>query len=168
MPLKKSLEERVKTDALERQLLLFVQKTVNAEMAPIYNTLNQLTWKITKLEGRLSELEKMQRESAANQSRLLDEYLGKCNGNTSDERPVIYQEIKVEKLFIEQYDQVNNLGNVGIKELSGHLNIGTTYEKAGLEETDDETKAEFSKLNEEYKIKMNKLKDKVKNEKDDS
>ncbi|RDU37352.1 hypothetical protein DRW41_05765 [Neobacillus piezotolerans] len=165
MPLKKSEQERKLegTDHLERKIFLYIQKTVNAEMAPIYQLLNQFARTISKLENRVSDLEKQYGEISgiwASQPETPKE-----NGNSSIP-PVIFQEIKVEKLFIEKFDQANNLGTIGIKELSGHLNIGTTYEKAGLGETSEESKGEFEELKGKYKEKMGEIKEK--GNKDDS
>lgn len=36
--------------------------------------------------------------------------------------------LQVEKIVIEHLDYANNFGQLGIKELSGKLNIGSTYE----------------------------------------
>lgn len=160
MTIKKSEQERKPegTDQLEKKLFLYIQKTVNAELAPIYQILNQYGRYITKLENRMSNLEKMHSEGIFGSERQPDE--SSSSNMISGVPPVIFQEIKVEKLFIERFDQANNLGNIGIKELSGHLNIGTTYEKAGLEEADTETKGDFEELKGMYKQKMDELNEK--------
>lgn len=50
------------------------------------------------------------------------------NAFTEDgEQPVVQKEIYIDKLFLEKYEQNNNIAQVGIKELSGALNIGATY-----------------------------------------
>ncbi|WP_316572109.1 hypothetical protein [Neobacillus sp. YIM B06451] len=159
MPFKKSEQERKTegTDHLEKKLFIYIQKTVNAEMAPIYQMLNQFARHISKLESRVSDLEKMYAECAAIRERYLEDSACCGNGNSGGAPPVIFQEIKVDKLFIEKFDQANNLGTIGIKELSGHLNIGTTYEKAGLEEAGAETKGEFEEFKEKYKKKMGEM-----------
>ncbi|WP_409272700.1 hypothetical protein V1499_22360 [Neobacillus sp. SCS-31] len=162
MPFKKSEQERKTegTDHLEKKLFLYIQKTVNAEMAPIYQMLNQFARHISKLENRVSDLEKMYTESGAIHERYLEDSACGGKGNSGGVPPVIFQEIKVDKLFIEKFDQANNLGTIGIKELSGHLNIGTTYEKAGLEEAGAEMKGEYEELKEKYKQKMDEMKGK--------
>lgn len=38
------------------------------------------------------------------------------------------EHIQVDKIIIEKLDYANNFGQLGIKELSGKLNIGTSYE----------------------------------------
>jgi hypothetical protein len=62
--------------------------------------------------------------------RWLEESKTKESIRKEHSNPVIYQEIKVDKLFVDKYEQVNNLGHLGIKDLSGQLNIGTTYENS--------------------------------------
>ncbi|WP_053368512.1 hypothetical protein [Bacillus sp. FJAT-27245] len=162
MPLNK-LEQGRKTegtDHFEKKLFLYIQKTVNAQLAPIYQLLNQYTRHISKLENRVSDLEKLHRDSVAVRARHSEESSSTGNENSGSVPPVIFQEIKVDKLFIEKFDQANNLGTIGIKELSGHLNIGTTYEKAALKEAGAETKGEFEELKEKYNQKMAEMKDK--------
>ncbi|WLR43361.1 hypothetical protein LC087_04030 [Bacillus carboniphilus] len=40
---------------------------------------------------------------------------------------VIVEQINVDKIIIEKYEQSNNFGQLGIKQLEGKLNIGATY-----------------------------------------
>lgn len=41
--------------------------------------------------------------------------------------PVVYQEYKIERVIIDKYELNNTIGQLGIKELGGQLNIGATY-----------------------------------------
>ena len=57
---------------------------------------------------------------------------------------------------MDKYEQTNNLGQLGIKELSGHLNIGATYDKGVIpNELVEEWKKEMNSLNQ---MKENELK----------
>ncbi|NHC17922.1 hypothetical protein G6554_06510 [Bacillus sp. MM2020_4] len=48
---------------------------------------------------------------------------------TKESSPTIQIEhLQVDKIVIEHLDYANNFGQLGIKELSGKLNIGSTYE----------------------------------------
>lgn len=38
------------------------------------------------------------------------------------------EHLQIDKIIIEKLDYANNFGQLGIKELSGKLNIGTSYE----------------------------------------
>ncbi len=40
----------------------------------------------------------------------------------------------IDKLYLDKYEQNNNFANLGIKELSGALNIGATYGSVGIPE----------------------------------
>ncbi|MFK9092969.1 hypothetical protein [Bacillus salipaludis] len=64
----------------------------------------------------------------------------------NDSSPTIQIEhLQVDKIVIEHLDYANNFGQLGIKELSGKLNIGSTYE------------GDFSdKINEKVKEKLGK------------
>jgi len=41
--------------------------------------------------------------------------------------PIVIERLHVERLIIESLEYSNNIANLGIKELSGSLNIGVTY-----------------------------------------
>jgi hypothetical protein len=120
-----SIGERISTDSvksLEKKLLIFVQETIKGQLEPIQNSINNLSKRISNFEHRISTIEKMYPENMDTKETEI-----KDNEPNAKEWPVIYQEFKVEKLYIDKYEQVNNLGNLGIRELNGHLNIGPTF-----------------------------------------
>ncbi|WP_040208671.1 hypothetical protein [Neobacillus jeddahensis] len=43
------------------------------------------------------------------------------------EPPIIIEKINIEKIILDKFELNNNLGQLGIKELKGKLNIGATY-----------------------------------------
>ncbi|MGE7187282.1 hypothetical protein ACQKKK_25985 [Peribacillus sp. NPDC006672] len=92
----------------------------NTKINDLYKHIDQLQQKITFLEKNLEE---------NNSEYHTHNHKENTKMNVTKETPVIFQEIKVDKVFIDKYEQTNNLGQLGIKQLSGHLNIGTTYEK---------------------------------------
>ena len=47
------------------------------------------------------------------------------------------------KVLLDKIDLSNNFGQLGIKDLTGHLNIGTTY-SADSDQVDEEVKDLFS------------------------
>jgi hypothetical protein len=52
--------------------------------------------------------------------------LTKTSDKKSDQG-VVVKEIRIDKFFLDKYEQNNNIAQIGIKELSGALNIGATY-----------------------------------------
>lgn len=120
-----SIGESISTDSvksLEKKLLIFVQETIKGQLEPIQNSINNLSKRISNFEHRISTIEKLYPENMDTKETEIQD-----NKPNAKEWPVIYQEFKVEKLFIDKYEQVNNLGNLGIRELNGHLNIGPTF-----------------------------------------
>jgi hypothetical protein len=79
----------------------------------------ELKEKITALEINLEELKNtfilMQNEEQQNTSKL------------EKDPPIIIERINIEKIIFDKYELNNNLGQLGIKELKGKLNIGATY-----------------------------------------
>ena len=81
-----------------------------------------LTQKILELEDKISVLEdKIQI--------VKEETEPPPSSDNHENAPVIHIEhLQVDKITIEHLDYANNFGQLGIKELSGKLNIGTSYE----------------------------------------
>lgn len=58
--------------------------------------------------------------------------------SSSGHIPVIYiQSLHIENVDMKEVDLSNNLGQLGIKDLPGQLNIGTVYGKTKPEETEE-------------------------------
>lgn len=154
-----SIRERISTDSvksLEKKLLIFVQETIKGHLEPIQNTVNNFSNCISNIEDRISSLEKLYRENMEKKVAGI-----KDNKQNAEEKPVIYQEIKVEKLFVDKFEQVTNLGNLGIRELSGHLNIGTSFGNGAIpKELVTEWIEKVDKLKEEQKQKKDSNEDK--------
>lgn len=64
------------------------------------------------------------------------------------EQPVVYQDITVERMMIDKYEMNNNIPHLGVKELSGFLNIGATYGRGVIP---DELAEDFKKGMGEFK-----------------
>ncbi|OCA87991.1 hypothetical protein A8F94_09185 [Bacillus sp. FJAT-27225] len=73
----------------------------------------------------------------------------------NNHRPIIiYHQFKVDKMYVDQFDQENSFRNLGIRELSGNLNIGTTFEKGMVPA---EFLEEWEKVTQKLKEKKEKL-----------
>ncbi|PFA69245.1 hypothetical protein CN378_05060 [Bacillus sp. AFS015802] len=64
------------------------------------------------------------------------------------EQPVVYQDITVERMMIDKYEMNNNIPHLGVKELSGFLNIGATYGRGIIP---DDLAEDFKKGMDEFK-----------------
>lgn len=101
--------------------------------------ISALLSKITDLEERLAKLEipeKSQKEIGSPQNETLPS--------------VHIENLRVDKIIVEKLDYTNNLGQLGIKELTGRLNIGTSYE--GMEKVE---KKVAKKMKDLEKAKVN-------------
>lgn len=73
------------------------------------------------------EIEKMV-SALEERVRLLEERYGRDrDGPKPEPSPVIVEQLYVDKLTVDKVELNNNIGSVGIKELSGVLNIGANY-----------------------------------------
>ena len=136
---------------IENLVLAKVKYMIQTEMEPVQNMFMELHNRISKLENQMTSLDKQATENI----RAIQYLLQKKNQqeevvkeNPHEGQPIIFQEIHVDKLFMDKYEQTNNLGQLGIKELSGHLNIGATYDKGVIpNELVEEWKKEMDSLN---------------------
>ena len=74
----------------------------------------------------------------------------------------------IDKLYIEKYELANNIDQIGVRELSGALNIGATYGKDVVpKEVSDDIKKQFKSIkpdNAEKEVEKDKDKDEEKDE----
>jgi len=150
MPLKKVDEDNNVTTEEERifdkKFFTLFQIAIQKEMEPIYRAVHEVAGQLKRMEERIAELEKhvvTQNKSSQDSVNKEKEIGGEIH--ESGNPAVIYQEIKVERLFIDKFDQITNLGNLGIRELSGQLTIGTTYESDAIPEDS------IKEMDEDYK-----------------
>ncbi|MGG3470115.1 hypothetical protein ABES02_21845 [Neobacillus pocheonensis] len=77
------------------------------------------TQKISELEKKIADL-----EANFHGSNTASE-----EPSNKESQPTIkIEHLQVDKIIIEHLDYANNFGQLGIRELSGKLNIGTSYE----------------------------------------
>lgn len=59
----------------------------------------------------------------------------------------IFKTLYIDKLYLDKYEQNNNIAQLGIKELSGALNIGATYGKDAIpKEVTEQVKEDIAKM----------------------
>lgn len=153
-PIKKTVDEvnRKSISDIEDQVLSKVQEMIKIEMEPFKNLLTELHNRVSRVENRIISLERKSKENMTAIQQLQKEK-NKHPESAKEEmhqegQPIIFQEIHVEKLFMDKYEQTNNLGHLGVKELSGHLTIGATYDKGVIpNELVEEWKEEMNSLN---------------------
>ncbi|NRD78965.1 hypothetical protein HPT25_16495 [Bacillus sp. BRMEA1] len=110
-------------------------------------TRKKFTQKISELEKKISFLEaSLTKEKTANENQVNSKPL--IQESTPN---IIIEHIHVDQIVIEHVDYANNFGQLGIKDLSGKLNIGTTYE-GDLTKLLDEKIAE--KLGKQAKVNL--------------
>ena len=140
----------------EEQVLVKARQLIQMEREPIQNMFVEFQNRIVKLENQISSLEKKSTENIKANQNLKNKQEEAPKENPHEGQPIIFQEIHIDKLFMDKYEQTNNLGQLGIKELSGHLNIGATYDKGVIpNELVEEWKKEMNSLNQ---MKENQLK----------
>lgn len=150
-------DKAVFTKDVENQVLGKVKQMVQMEMEPIQNLLMEFHNRMSKMENQIAALEKQNKEYLIEIQRLQQKKILQEDTVKEDPQqgqPIIFQEIHVEKLFMDKYEQTNNMGQLGIKDLSGNLTIGASYEK-GIIPNDlaEEWKEEMKKLNQIKKDK---------------
>nr|WP_280168489.1 hypothetical protein [Priestia megaterium] len=94
-------------------------------MAPYIEKMTELDNRVSALERSMSLLTEVQVDMLKRTSSLQEEVkLIHQKGTLLENAP---PPIHIDKFFLDKYEQNNNIGQVGIKELGGTLNIGATY-----------------------------------------
>ncbi|MCM3620359.1 hypothetical protein M3936_22645 [Sutcliffiella horikoshii] len=145
-----------KSDGKNDQLLFKrIEAILHTKMELQDKEFRKMNEKLITLERRLSETEtQLQKEQLQNKQLMKQmEHLNrKVEDQTSlDKQPVVFQEINVDHMMIDKYELYNNIAQLGVKDLSGSLNIGPTYGKGILPD----------ELTEDLKEKFDEMKDKV-------
>ncbi|WP_053365909.1 hypothetical protein [Bacillus sp. FJAT-27245] len=83
--------------------------------------MEEMNAKLAEQNRRIIELEELERERKRADLKAEKQRAG------IQPSPVIFQEYKIEKVIVDKYELNNTIGQLGIKELGGQLNIGATY-----------------------------------------
>jgi hypothetical protein len=102
-----------------------VEQSVEKQLAPYIERMTELDKRVSALERSMSLLTEVQVDMLKRTASLQEEVkaIHQRAALLEDASPTIH----IDKFFLDKYEQNNNIGQVGIKELSGALNIGATY-----------------------------------------
>ncbi|MFP7737583.1 hypothetical protein ACLHDF_30665 [Priestia aryabhattai] len=101
------------------------------------------------IQNQLSALKELSSNTALYE--MLTSLDKKINEVTQPKQSIVVEKIMVEKVLLDKIDLSNNFGQLGIKDLTGHLNIGTTY-STDSDQVNEEVKDLFSVKLKEKKI----------------
>jgi hypothetical protein len=108
----------------------------------LFTSNKTFTKKISELENKISSL-----ESKINDVNTEVKSINVPTVKKEENSPPTVQinHLQVDQIVIEHLDYANNFGQVGIKELSGRLNIGSTYEGDISEKVNEIVKQKLGK-----------------------
>ncbi|MBS4178315.1 hypothetical protein [Lederbergia citrea] len=133
---KKPIQE-AKNKRKGREEPYLAEASIIKKITPFIKAVGLMDKQITELEKHIARIH----QSQANIYHRLDEIEAKLSGFQTDmeekdkktsinkptEQAVVIKEIRIDKFYLDKYEQNNNFGQLGIKELSGALNIGATF-----------------------------------------
>lgn len=160
---KKTASSGSAANDLIRKLVPLFEETVKAEFAPIQYSIRDLYKRMSKIEKKMLAIEKWITEAMAAEDNYNDKWHEDPEKLGKDHR-VVFQEIRVDTVFVDKYEQLNTIGSLGVKELSGQMNIGATIENSSnpSEELSEdsmekwkEKMKKFKEMKEKYGIDQN-------------
>jgi hypothetical protein len=96
--------------------------------------------KLLHLEKKIAELETILKKDKQELLQKIHSVTTE-KGKEKEEQPTFkIEHLQIDKIVIEKLDYANNFGQLGIKELSGKLNIGTSYEGDFSKEAEEKLK----------------------------
>jgi hypothetical protein len=114
----------------------------------LFTSKKTFTKKISELENKISTLESKISEVTATVKSI---NVPAAKREIEFPPTVQINHLQVDQIVIEHLDYANNFGQLGIKELSGRLNIGSTYEGDISEKVNEILK---QKLGKEAKVNI--------------
>lgn len=128
---------------------------------------SQLNMRISTLEYNYALINSVQAELLKRVEILMERLNGLMEkedagigGETQNDavKETVYRNLYIDKLYLDKYEQNNNFAQLGIKQLSGTLNIGATYGLSAIpKEINEHVKEEINKL----KAEKEKMQDKA-------
>lgn len=121
------------------------------KVAPILNRIDLMDKQILELEGNISQVNESQTIILSRLDQIEETLLSmqkqeQQQGNIG-EQAVIIKEFHIDKFYLDKYEQNNNFGQLGIKQLSGALNIGATYGREVIpKEFTDQIKEDINEM----------------------
>ncbi|AGX04939.1 hypothetical protein B14911_24955 [Bacillus sp. NRRL B-14911] len=111
-----------------------VEKMIDAALGRCLQQIGNLEQRLRNTENALSRLEKenseLRREISAlyavtKENPHVD--IPSAQTDPKSSPPVIFQEFHIDRFIVDKYELTNNINQLGVKELSGQMNIGATY-----------------------------------------
>ncbi|MEH7342847.1 hypothetical protein V7122_02995 [Bacillus sp. JJ1532] len=113
---------------LEQKILtVSVVESSDAIVLDEQEKLDSLISYIHDLENKISLQNEREMAMLARIDALEEKFAGFQSNKKNDEQAVVIKEIRIDKFYLDKYEQNNNFAQLGIKDLSGALNIGATY-----------------------------------------
>lgn len=134
---RKSAEKNALTretlSAMENHIYSQVSDYVKQTTSPIQKKMNSLEERLSVMENNVLKMSDLIEKNLQQTMQLKSEMERiKAGLSPREEKPVVIRELKVDRIMLDKYEQNNNFGNLGIKNISGQLNIGATYGKSAL------------------------------------
>lgn len=106
------------------------EKSMQEQIAALNRRINTMEEDYVKAQEVQARLIKQVDELTEKYEALVDEK-EEAKTETTEKEPN-FGCLYIDKLYLDKYEQNNNFANLGIKELSGALNIGATYGSVGI------------------------------------
>ncbi|MBU8878540.1 hypothetical protein BGM26_05995 [Bacillus sp. FJAT-29790] len=151
VPIAKQEEERKIPNIQEEARS--IEASILKKLHPLFKKVDSMGQQILELEQNCFWLNENQAD-ILNRISVIEEKLSsfqtEVNGKEKkgSEQSVIIKEIRIDKFYLDKYEQNNNFAQLGIKELSGVLNIGATYGRDTIpKEVSEQIKEDFKEFN---------------------
>ncbi|MBW8349573.1 hypothetical protein K0H71_08960 [Bacillus sp. IITD106] len=132
VPEKKTVRKE-KTKNNHREDASLIERTIIKKVSPFVKAVEHLDKQIRELEKNVLQIQQShieitnRMEAIEDQLSRLQEQETKTNEEKHGQQPMVIKEINIDKFYLDKYEQNNNFAQLGIKDLSGALNIGAIY-----------------------------------------
>ncbi|MCR2822400.1 hypothetical protein [Lederbergia panacisoli] len=158
----KKAEPREKDKNRFRGEASLMETAIIKKITPFLKAVDRMDKQIRELEKNVVLIHQSQSELTIRLEAMEENFSRFQEENTKptekkpQEQAMVIKEIHIDKFYLDKYEQNNNFAQLGIKDLSGALNIGATYGREVLpKELSDQLKEdmkEFKGMKKEFGI----------------
>ena len=105
-----------------------MKKYIDQELVPLKTQINHLENLFNRLEENYESLHSTT-EHLSQALHIVENRPPDPPQRPENDQQIVIQKVNIEKILLDKYEQTNNFGQLGIKDISGQLNIGATYGK---------------------------------------
>ncbi|MBU5212778.1 hypothetical protein [Heyndrickxia oleronia] len=128
VPRQNQVDNQRSIQTLENKIFSKMKEYIDQELVPLKTQINHLENLFNRMEENYESLQSSTQQ-LSQAMHILENRPPDPPQRPENDQQIVIQKVNIEKILLDKYEQTNNFGQLGIKDISGQLNIGATYGK---------------------------------------